>query len=179
VGAASDAEWIFFLLALLVVHCVEYSALRRHCQAEGGGWRIRLVMLVGEAGAHRATVVVEEGEAQLASTKQRQLKWATPDNSEELPAKRAVERASFNETQPGSLEFSLAWSKAEAEKEAAEHACRLGLCVVLDEDDDDVGLSERCSDDGQGCNKAPKDEPPSDDDDDTNNDIFYKRLGLQ
>jgi hypothetical protein len=77
------------------------------------------------------------------------------------------------------LEFSLAWSKAEAEKEAAEHACRLGLRVMLDEDDNDIGLSERCSDDGQGCNKAPKDELPSNDDDDTHNDIFYKRLGMQ
>jgi hypothetical protein len=55
-------------------------------------------MLMGEAGAHRATFVVEEGKAQLASTKQRQLEWATPDDSEELLAQRAVECASFNDT---------------------------------------------------------------------------------
>jgi hypothetical protein len=59
---------------------------------------------------------------------------------------------------------------------------RLGLCVNLDDDeDDDAGLSWRRGGDngGQGCSTwAPKDELSDDDDDDGDHDVFYRRLGL-
>jgi hypothetical protein len=66
-----------------------------------------------------------------------------------------------------------------------ERARRLGLCVNLDnnEEEDDADPSWRCrgGDGGQGCSTwAAKDEPPSDDDDggDEDYDVFYHRLGM-
>jgi hypothetical protein len=82
------------------------------------------------------------------------------------------------------LEFALAWSRQDAKKAEAERARRLGLCVNLEEDDEeeDVGPSQwRDGDSGQGCSTwAGKDEPPSDDDDDgCDYDVFYRCLGMQ
>jgi hypothetical protein len=65
-----------------------------------------------------------------------------------------AELASFNEVQPGTLDFVLAWSRQDVKKADAERACRLGLCVNLDDDDDkdDDGSSQwRGGDDSQGC----------------------------
>jgi hypothetical protein len=41
----------------------------------------------------------------------RQLAYQAPDDPEEFPGQRAAERASFNEVQPRTLEFALAWSR--------------------------------------------------------------------
>jgi hypothetical protein len=81
------------------------------------------------------------------------------------------------------LDFVLAWSRQDAKKSDAEWALHLGLCVNLEEDDeDDAGPSQWRSDDGgQGCNTwAAKDEPPSDDDDGggANYDVSYQSLGM-
>jgi hypothetical protein len=113
-----------------------------------------------------------------------QLDYQAPDDPEEFPRLRAAEVESFNEIQPGTLEFALAWSRQDAKRAEAERACRLGLCVNLDDDnEDDAGPSWRCGgggNGGQGCSTwAPKDEP-SDDDDDGGGDynVFYRRLGM-
>jgi hypothetical protein len=63
-----------------------------------------------------------------------QLEYQAP---EEFPGLKAVELASFNEIQPGTLDFVLAWSRQGAKKADAERALRLGLCVNLEEDDDE------------------------------------------
>jgi hypothetical protein len=63
---------------------------------------------------------------------------------------------------------------------------RLGLCVNLEEDDDedeDAGPSQwRGGNGGQGCSTwAAKDEPPSDNNDGDgveDYDVFYRRLGM-
>jgi hypothetical protein len=97
-----------------------------------------------------------------------------------------MERASFNEVQPGTLEFALAWSRQDAKRAKAERARRLGLCVNLEDDDegekDDAGPSQwhRGDNDGQGCSTwATKDEPPSNDDDgDEDYNVFYRHLGM-
>jgi hypothetical protein len=44
----------------------------------------------------------------LAEDASRQLDYRATDDPEEFPSKRAAERASFNEVQPGTLEFALA-----------------------------------------------------------------------
>jgi hypothetical protein len=114
----------------------------------------------------------------LSEDAARQLDYQAPDD----PA----ERASFNEVQPGTLEFALAWSRQDAKRAKEEHARRLGLCVNLEEEDDeeeddDVGPSKwRGGDDGQGCSTwAAKDEPPSHDGDGNEDyDVFYHRLGV-
>jgi hypothetical protein len=49
---------------------------------------------------------------------------------------KAVELASFNEIQLGTLDFVLAWSRQDAKKADVERALRLGLCVNLEEDDE-------------------------------------------
>jgi hypothetical protein len=89
---------------------------------------------------------------------------------------------SFNEVQPGTLEFVLIWSRQDAKRAEAERARRLGLCVDLDDnDEDDAGPSWRHGggdNGGHGCNTwAPKDEP-SDDDDSEDYNAFYRRLGM-
>jgi hypothetical protein len=98
-----------------------------------------------------------------------------------------VEHASFNEFQPGSLEFALAWSRQDAKRTEIVRARRLGLCVNLNvdnEEEDDAGPSWRRGggDGGQGCSTwAAKDGPPSDDDDgdgDKDYDVFYRCLGM-
>jgi hypothetical protein len=61
----------------------------------------------------------------------------SPEYLEEFHGLRAAERASFTEIQSGTLEFILAWSRYDAKKAKAERACRLGLCVNLEEDDED------------------------------------------
>jgi hypothetical protein len=118
----------------------------------------------------------------LADDAARQLDYQAPNDPEEFPSQRAAERTSFNEVQPGTLEFALAWSRKYTKRAEAERARRLGLCVNLEEDDDDAGPSRwRSDDDGQGCSTwAAKDEPPLDDDDDENEDydVFYRRLGM-
>jgi hypothetical protein len=108
----------------------------------------------------------------LADEAARQLDYQAPDDPEEFPGLRAAQRESFNEVQPGTLEFALAWSRQDAKRAEAERARCLGLCVNLDEEEeeDDAGPSWRCrgGDGGQGCSTwAAKDEPPSDDDDGT------------
>jgi hypothetical protein len=50
-----------------------------------------------------------------------------------------VERTSFNEVQPGTLEFALAWSRQDAKWAEAERARGLGLCVNLEEDKEEEG----------------------------------------
>jgi hypothetical protein len=67
----------------------------------------------------------------------RQLAYQASDDPEEFPGQRAAERASFNEVQPGTLEFALAWSRQDAKWAEAERACRLGLCVNLEEDEEE------------------------------------------
>jgi hypothetical protein len=125
----------------------------------------------------------------LADEAARQLDYQTPDAPEEFPGQRAVERASFNEVQLGTLQFALAWSRQDAKRAETERARRLGLCVNLEEDDEEeeddaaAGLSQwrRGGGDGQGCSTwAAKDEPPSDDDgnDDEDYDVFYRLLGM-
>jgi hypothetical protein len=70
----------------------------------------------------------------------------------------------------------------DAKKADAERTLRLGLCVNLEEDDeDDAGPSMWHGDDGsQGCSTwASQGEPSSDNDDrDANYDVFYQRLGM-
>jgi hypothetical protein len=97
-----------------------------------------------------------------------QLEYQAPDNPEEFLGLRAAECASFNKVQPGTLEFVLAWSRQDTKKTEIDRARRLGLCVNLEEDDedndeDDAGLSQwRGGDGGQGCSTwASKDERPS------------------
>jgi hypothetical protein len=60
----------------------------------------------------------------------RQLAYQAPDDSEEFPSQRAVERASFNKVQLGTLEFALAWSRQGAKRAEAEHVRCLSLCVI-------------------------------------------------
>jgi hypothetical protein len=59
-----------------------------------------------------------------------QLKYQAPDDSEEFPGLKAVELASFNEVQSGSLNFALAWSRKDAKKAETERALCLGLYVT-------------------------------------------------
>jgi hypothetical protein len=82
--------------------------------------------------------------------------------------------ASFNAVQVGTLKFALAWSRQDTNKQAVEHTRCLGLCVDLeDDDDDDVGTSQWRDNDSQGCSSwASKDEPLSDDDG-ADYDVFY------
>jgi hypothetical protein len=47
----------------------------------------------------------------LAEDTARQLDYQAPDDPEEFPGQRAAERTLFNEVQPGTLEFALAWSR--------------------------------------------------------------------
>jgi hypothetical protein len=115
----------------------------------------------------------------------RQLNYQAPDDPEEFPGMRVAERKSFNEVQPGTLEFALAWSRQDAKRAEAERARCLGLCVNMDdhEEEDDAGPSyrRRGGDGGQGCSTwAAKDEPSDDDDDggDKDYDVFYRRLGM-
>jgi hypothetical protein len=65
---------------------------------------------------------------------------------------RAAERASFNEVKPRILEFALASSRQDAKRAEAACTCLLGLCVNLEEDDEDnTGQSQwRGIDGGQG-----------------------------
>jgi hypothetical protein len=44
----------------------------------------------------------------LADEAARQLDYQTPDETEEFPGQRAAERASFNQVQPGTVQFALA-----------------------------------------------------------------------
>jgi hypothetical protein len=73
----------------------------------------------------------------LADVAADQLDYQAPDDPEEFPGLRAAEVESFNEVQPGTLEFALAWSRQDAKRAEAERACRLGLCINLDDDDED------------------------------------------
>jgi hypothetical protein len=109
-----------------------------------------------------------------------QLEYQAPDDPEEFRGLKAAELASFNEVQPGTMDFALAWSRRDAKKADAEQALRLGLCVNLD-DDNDAGLSQRRGgNDGQGCSAwVAKDEAPSDDDGGGDYKVFYRRLGMQ
>jgi hypothetical protein len=115
-----------------------------------------------------------------------QLEYQALDDPEEFPGLRAAECASFNEVQPGTLEFVLAWSRQDAKKAKVERARRLGLCVNLEEDDEDNDEDDvspnwwRGSNGGQGCSTwASKDEPPSDNDNgDADSFVFYQRLGM-
>jgi hypothetical protein len=86
----------------------------------------------------------------LAEDAALQLEYQTSDNPEEFPGLKAAELASFNEVQPGTLDFALAWSRQDAKRADTERALCLGLCVNLE--DDDAGPSQwRGDDDGQGC----------------------------
>jgi hypothetical protein len=55
-----------------------------------------------------------------------------------------------------------------------KEACRLGICVDLDNDEADP--SQRYGNNGHGYSKALKDEPPSNDNDGYSS--FYRRLGI-
>jgi hypothetical protein len=70
----------------------------------------------------------------------------------------------------------------DAKRAEAERARRLGLCINLDNDEeDDAGPSWRPGggNGGQGCSIwAPKDEPSDDDDDGGDYDVFYRRLKM-
>jgi hypothetical protein len=82
------------------------------------------------------------------------------------------------------LDFVLAWSRKDAKKADVERVLCLGLCVNLEDDDEDnAGPSEwRGGDDGQGCSTwAAKDDAPSDNGDDDGGDytVFYQRLDMQ
>jgi hypothetical protein len=120
----------------------------------------------------------------LADEAAGQLDYQAPNDLKEFPGLRAAEVESFNEVQPGTLEFGVAWSRQDTKRAEAERARRLGLCVNLDEDDeDDAGPSWRRGggNGGQGCSTwAPKDEPSDDDDNDDGGDydVFYRRLGM-
>jgi hypothetical protein len=85
-----------------------------------------------------------------------QLDYQAPDDPEEFPGLRAAEVESFNEVQPGILEFALAWSRQDAKRAEVERARRLGLCVNLDDDNEDDARPSWCcggSDNGgQSCN---------------------------
>jgi hypothetical protein len=97
-----------------------------------------------------------------------QLEYQAPDDPEEFPGLKAAELASFNEVQLETLDFALTWSRQDAKKADAERALCLGLCVNLEDDDEDgAGLSQwRGGNDGQGCSTwAAKDGTLSDDDD--------------
>jgi hypothetical protein len=96
-----------------------------------------------------------------------------------------AEVESFNEVQPGTLEFALAWSRQDAKRAEAERARRLGVCVNLDyNEDDDAGPSWRRggSNGDQGCSTwVPKDEPSDNKDDDNDGgdySVFYRHLGM-
>jgi hypothetical protein len=94
---------------------------------------------------------------------------------------KAVELASFNEVQPGTLDFVLVWSRQDAKKADTERVRCLGLCINLEDDDNDAGLSQwRGGDDGEGYSTwAVKNDAPSDDDDNGGDyDVFYQRLGM-
>jgi hypothetical protein len=100
----------------------------------------------------------EEGDAlSVSSTKKtwistkEQLEYRTLDNPEEFLGLRAAERASFNEVQPGTLDYVPAWSKQEAKREEAERARHLGFVMNLKDDDDAAVPSQRRGDDRQGC----------------------------
>jgi hypothetical protein len=56
---------------------------------------------------------------------------------------RAAEPASFNEVQPGTLDYVLAWSRQDTEREEPEHARRLGFLVNLEDANDEAGPSQR------------------------------------
>jgi hypothetical protein len=117
----------------------------------------------------------------LADEAAGQLDYQAPDDPEKFPGLRVAEVESFNEVQPGTLKFALAWSRQDAKRAEAERARRLGLCVNLD--DDDAGPSWRRGGDGnggQGCSTwAPKDEPSDNDDDDGGDyNVFYHRLRM-
>jgi hypothetical protein len=60
-----------------------------------------------------------------------QLDYQAPDDPEECPGKRAVECASFNEVQPGTLEFTLAWSRQDVERAASASTWRRRTCLSL------------------------------------------------
>jgi hypothetical protein len=111
-----------------------------------------------------------------------QLEYQAADDPEEFYGLKAAELASFNEVQPGTLDFVLTWSRQDTKKADAERARRLGLYANL-EDDDDAGPSQwRGGDNGQGCSTwTVKNDTPSDDDDDDRGDydFFYQRLGMQ
>jgi hypothetical protein len=81
----------------------------------------------------------------LAEEATLQLEYQAPDDSEEFPDPKAVELTSFNEVRPGTLDFVLAWSRQDAKKADTERARRLGLCVNLEDDDDedDAGPTQR------------------------------------
>jgi hypothetical protein len=107
------------------------------------------------------------------------LEYQALDDPEEFPSLRATELTSFNKVQPGTLDFVLAWSRQDAKKDDAEWVLRLGLCVNLDEDDEDN--ADPSSDSGEGCSTwASKDKPSSDDGNDggANYDVFYQHLDM-
>jgi hypothetical protein len=83
--------------------------------------------------------VKKEGNApQPRSTKktrlsaEEQLMYWTTNDPEEFPGLRVTEHASFNEVQPRTLEYVLAWSKQDAKREEAERARRLNILVNLE-----------------------------------------------
>jgi hypothetical protein len=72
-----------------------------------------------------------------------QLEYQAPDDLEEFSDLRVTERASFNEVQPGTLDFVLTWSRQNMKKAKPEQAHHLSLCLYLEEDDeDDAGPSQ-------------------------------------
>jgi hypothetical protein len=94
----------------------------------------------------------------------------------------AAELASFDEVQPGTLDFILVWSRQDAKKAEKERARRLDLCVNLEDDDDNAGPSQwRDGDNDEGCSTwaVKNDAPPDNDDDGGDYDVFYQRLGMQ
>jgi hypothetical protein len=58
----------------------------------------------------------------LADEAARQLDYQAPDDPKEFPGLRAAKLESFNEVQPGTLEFALAWSRQDAKRAEAERA---------------------------------------------------------
>jgi hypothetical protein len=94
------------------------------------------------------------------------LQYRAPNYPEEFPGLRAAERISFNEVQPGTLEYVLVWSWQDTKKKAVERGRRLDLFVNL-ENDDEAGPSQRRYSDDQDCSSwSAKVEPSSDDNND-------------
>jgi hypothetical protein len=68
----------------------------------------------------------------LADEAARQLDYQVPDNPVEFPGPRAVERESFNEVQPGTLEFALPGpGKTQRGPRQSAHAASVSVLIWM------------------------------------------------